>query len=328
MSYYEGKEAVLADLFGVDQVEVRRECVVLDGRKYDVVDDVIICLDADRLPPSLTSRRRAVQRRDFADDIQFTFGEEWNKHREVMPEHEGEFAAYFDLVDLEGLADSRVGDLGCGSGRWAHFMAPHCRQLVVVDFSDAIFVARQNLRAHDHVVFVLADVLDLPFRMGAFDFAYCLGVLHHTPMDALDATRNLRGLSPRLLVYLYYALDNRPAHFRLILGLVTAARLLLARVRSRRVRGAVAWMVAVLVYLPLSRAGRLLGRHGHVVPLTDTYADKSLPRIRQDVYDRFFTRIEQRVTRSEVEGLADTFETVVVSEALPYWHFLCSTNPA
>ncbi|MBL0059822.1 MAG: hypothetical protein IPP35_12155 [Elusimicrobia bacterium] len=62
---------------------------------------------------------------------------------------------------------------------------------------------------------------------------------------------------------------------------------------------------------------------GRYVPLFEFYQDKSLRRIEQDVYDRFFTSIEQRVSRKEISALTDTFTRVTVSDHLPYWHFLC-----
>jgi hypothetical protein len=45
-------------------------------------------------------------------------------------------------------------------------------------------------------------------------------------------------------------------------------------------------------------------------------------RIQQDVYDRFFTRIEQRVSRAQINELRNDFTDVQISDALPYWHFL------
>jgi hypothetical protein len=60
-----------------------------------------------------------------------------------------------------------------------------------------------------------------------------------------------------------------------------------------------------------------------LVPLYDFYRGKSFLRIRQDVYDRFFTRIEQRFTKRRILSLADTFREVSVSDRPPYWHFLC-----
>jgi hypothetical protein len=71
----------------------------------------------------------------------------------------------------------------------------------------------------------------------------------------------------------------------------------------------------------LGRAADLLGLGRHV-PLYDFYRDKSLKRIEQDVYDRFFTRIEQRVSRAQILQLRSDFTEVRVSDRLPYWHFL------
>ncbi len=48
-----------------------------------------------------------------------------------------------------------------------------------------------------------------------------------------------------------------------------------------------------------------------------------MERILQDVYDRFFTRIEQRFSRRQIETLHDSFGRITVSAELPYWHFLC-----
>jgi hypothetical protein len=197
--------------------------------------------------------------------------------------------------------------------------------MVLVDFSDAIHVARKNLAQHQNILFFQADLTDLPFRPGFADFAFSLGVLHHLPIPALDAVRALREVAPQLLVYLYYALDNRPAHFRALLGLVTAVRRVMSRIRSQRVRTAFSSLIAATVYEPMIAIGGVADRIGAArhVPLYDSYAGKSFERIRQDVYDRFFTRIEQRVTRAEILALRDSFREVDVSPSWPYWHFLC-----
>jgi SAM-dependent methyltransferase len=308
-----------SDLFGAAEVLVGHDEIVVDGRRLPIIDDVIVALDPDRRPGAGTATS------SYAPDIQSTFGSEWTTFDEVLPEHRAEFEAYFDLVDVGGLSGARVADLGCGGGRWATFVAEHCDTLVAVDFSDAIFVARRNLAGHPRTIFVQADVLDLPLREDAVDFAYCLGVLHHLPVDALDATRRLSRVAPRLLIYLYYALDNRPPHFRWLLRAVTGVRTRLARIGHEGTRTAVTWAVTFAVYLPLSLTWRVADRvgFGRYVPLGDTYARSTVARMRQDVYDRFFTSIEQRVTRAQIRTLQDTFAEVQISDGLPYWHFVC-----
>lgn len=320
----------LSDIFGTSNVQLSDDSVVVAGTSYPIVEGVIVLLDPAQYTPALRRRLKMrtpalVPGADYAPDIQDTFGAEWEEFAQVLPEHRAEFEDYFDLVPLASLEGKTVCDLGCGIGRWSHFLAGHCERLILVDFSDAIFVARRNLAGVPGALFFMADLTRLPFRDSFADFLFCVGVLHHLPVPALDAVRGLKRCAPRLLIYLYYALDNRPAHFRVLLAAVTAVRGLTSRLRGARLRGVLSWLGAVLVYAPLIALGGLLSRVGlgRVVPLQDSYRGKSLGRIRQDVYDRFFTRIEQRFSRAEIRTLEDTFSEVVISDRLPYWHFLC-----
>ncbi len=332
--YYGPKTESLRDLFGAASVKVEPGRITVDGRAFPVIDDVVVLLDPDRIPPGLRRRieagpgTRGRTAPAFAEDIQYTFGEEWRRFPEILPEHREEFLQYFDLVDTAGLAGKRVCDLGCGIGRWSRFLTGSCRELVLVDFSEAIFVARRNLSAAGNVLYFLGDLKDLPFRDGFADFLFCLGVLHHLPTDALGEVRALSRRAPVLLVFLYYALDNRPAFWRLLLSIATGARRLLSRVRDPRARSRITRLLTFTVYLPLIGLGRLLRPFSlsRIVPLYEFYRGKSRRRIEQDVYDRFFTRIEQRVTRKQILSLADTFREVVVSDRPPYWHFLCRSD--
>ena len=325
------KQETLRDLFGAREVEVRSAQVLVDGVGYPVVDGVIVLSPPGRRSPRVAAALEhgaglaGEDAAPFAADVQRSFGWEWETYDALLPEHVDEFERYFDLVDLDALADTRVCDLGCGSGRFSALLAPRVRELVLVDFSDAIFAAQRNLSGHDNCILFQADLTALPFRDGFAGLLFCLGVLHHLPRPALEVARELARLSPRLLLFLYYALDNRPAHYRWLLRAVNAARLGLCRVERRRARQAIARAGARFVYQPLVELGRQLDRWdlGSQVPLYDFYRDKGLARIEQDVYDRFFTRIEQRFSRREIGTLADTFSQVHISEQLPYWHFLC-----
>jgi len=230
-------------------------------------------------------------------------------------------------VDLPGLQNARVCDLGCGIGRWSYFLKNKCRQLILVDFSEAIFVARQNLRDVENPIFFMGDLQTLPFRNDFADFLFCLGVLHHLPTNALEEVRRLKRFTPQILIYLYYALDNRGFYFQHLLSMVTALRLMTSKVRSPSFRTIFTWFAAFIFYLPFLALGKAVHPLGlsHHIPLYEAYQGKSLERIRQDVYDRFFTRIEQRFSKKQILALKDTFDEVTISNQLPYWHFLCQT---
>jgi len=311
--YYTDKIDSLQNIFGVADVELTETALRVGSVCYPIRQDVIH-LDEGAASSSTP----------FAADIQYTFGAEWQEHRAILPEHAAEFAQYFDLVDLDSLKNSRVCDLGCGSGRWSYFLTSRCREQVLVDFSEAIYVARENLRASTHCLFFKGDITRLPFAADFADFIFCLGVLHHLPIPCMEAVRRLKRFSPRLLIFLYYALDNRPWYFRALLQIVTAVRTILARVRSTWFRKVFSWFAALFIYSPLIVLGALLNMIGlgRFVPLYEFYKSKSVKRIEQDVYDRFFTRIEQRVTREQIRQLASDFADVRISDHIPYWHFL------
>ncbi len=309
--YYRNKIGSLQKIFGTSDLELQEHALRVGAQTFPIHQDVIDLLSSRHGP-------------HFAEDIQFTFGEEWKAHGEVRPEHAQEFAQYFDLVDLPSLQNKRVCDLGCGSGRWSTFLKDRCRELVLIDFSEGIYVARKNLQGADHCIFIRADLTQLPLADDFADFLFCLGVLHHLPVPCLEATRALRRLAPKQLIFLYYALDNRPFYFRVLLAIVTAVRMALARVRLPFLRKVFSLFGAVFLYLPLILMGHLLDwvGLGQAVPLYEFYKGKSLGRIQQDVYDRFFTRIEQRVSKAQILELKKDYAQVLVSEKLPYWHFL------
>ncbi len=330
--YYGDKLASLRDIFGSSRIALEGNSLRVADRQYPIVDDVIVVLSPHEYPTHLVRRlARATAATGagsdvtFAAGIQSTFGQEWGAFPEILPDHEAEFRAYFDLIDIDSLAQTRVCDLGCGSGRWSHFLRQRCRELVLVDFSEAIFVARDNLRDCANAIFVMGDLTRLPFSADFAGLIICLGVLHHLPVPALDVVRHLGRYSPRLLVYLYYALDNRPIHYKLLLKAVTAVRRVTSRVHSPRLRSVIAWAGTLVIYSPLVALGSALRRvgMGHLVPLYEIYHGKSVGRMRQDVYDRFFTSIEQRFSRQQLLALRDAFQEVRISAGLPYWHFLC-----
>lgn len=331
MAYYDNKLETLKSLFGVDDVALEDDALVVAGRRFPIIDDVIILLKPDRfthyVAAALEARKTRLDGlvRGRPDDIQSTFGEEWQEYHEVLAENRREFDQYFDLIDVRTLKDARVCDVGCGNGRWSFFLKDCCREIILLDFSDAIFVARRNLSSAANAVFFMGDLQDIPFTKDYCDLIVCFGVLHHLPTPCLDAVRALRSFAPRLLVFVYYALDNRPAYFRPLLRIVTVFRRVLWRIQHPGFRRTFSRVVAAGVYRPLVWLGSVLeliglGRH---VPLYEPYRQKSFRRIEQDVYDRFFTRIEQRVTRQEILRLRDSFTSVTVSDSIPYWHFLC-----
>lgn len=87
-------------------------------------------------------------------------------------------------VSPEDYTDRTVVDLGCGTGEYALWYATHgARQVTGVDLSDgSLAQAREQADRYrvPNVTFVKGDVLALEFPDEQFDYAYSVGVLHHT----------------------------------------------------------------------------------------------------------------------------------------------------
>jgi SAM-dependent methyltransferase len=242
------------------------------------------------------------------------FGEEWSRFdQSALDEGEAQriFEEYFSYFPWHELPDAAEGfDAGCGSGRWAKFVARRVGRLHLVDASEnALQVARRNLAGYPHCEFHVASVDAIPVPEASQDFGYSLGVLHHVP----DTAAALRACVARLkdgapfLVYLYYALDDRPLWFRALWRATDVVRRGVSRLPFR-VRAAFAEVVAVSVYWPLARTARTVERAGlspQGIPLAH-YRDASFYTMRTDALDRFGTRLEKRFTEADVRALMES----------------------
>lgn len=260
-----------------------------------------------------------------------SFGAEWSHFTQSETELSAAdrvamFDGYFRLFPWERLPDGCIGaDIGCGSGRWAALVAPRVGHLYAVDPSpQALATARANLAGFANVTAIDAAAGNLPFADNSLDFAYCLGVLHHVP-DTAGALRSIVAkLKPGapLLVYLYYAFDNRGQLYRALWRISNLARLIISRAPPMQQR-IIAGLIAFAVYWPLARAGALLDRLGALPrgwPLA-YYRDRSLYVMRTDAYDRFCTPLEKRFSRREIEQMLRDArcEEIRFSDEMPFW---------
>ena len=266
--------------------------------------------------------------------ITSTFSKEWEKYDEILPEYENEFNNYFDIVPQNVFYESGyVADVGCGKGRWSReFLKRNSKaKLVLIDPSDAIFVAKKNLKEYSHrILFIKADITKIKLQTECFDFVFSLGVIHHIPGDLQENLKQVASLSKKNLIYLYYSLDNRGGLFKFIFSLVNITRKFLSKIRNEGVRSILVKFLMIFLYLPLIYFVRILNFFGFKtskIPLNYYANNFSLTRIEQDIYDRFFTHIEKRISKKEILKFAeDNNFQVNVSQIQPFWHFYLDSN--
>ena len=157
-------------------------------------------VDDGALVSDITGKRYPIVRGipRFADPENYaaSFGEQWNAFREVQLDslNGASYSAQrFDAETGWSEAELRgrlVLDAGCGAGRFAEVAAARGAELVALDLSSAVDAAAATLSRFPNADVVQGSILDPPFRRGAFDRCYCIGVLQHTPDPAL-AVRSL-----------------------------------------------------------------------------------------------------------------------------------------
>ena len=258
------------------------------------------------------------------------FGDEWTdftyESKTIdQAELEKNFFQYFSIFPWNNIPNDAEGfDMGCGSGRWAQFVAPKVHSLNCIEPSKALDIAKVNLQKLDNISFFHETTDSCSLNDQSQDFGYCLGVLHHIPdtQQALsDCARLLKQVAPFLL-YLYYNLDNKPIWYRYIWKLSDFVRNIIS-ILPRPIKKVFCLLIAALIYFPLSRLALFIELFGFNVSnfLLSDYRNKPFYQMRNDALDRFGTRLEQRFSRQQIEDmlLESGFQDISFSEEMPFW---------
>ena len=233
---------------------------------------------------------------------------------------------YFSIFSWDKISRSAEGfDLGCGSGRWAKFVADKVGTLHCIDASSqAIDVAKKNLSGKRNCFFHVASVDDIPLKDKSMDFGYSLGVLHYIPDTFAGIRSCVKKLKPGapFLIYLYYAFDNRPHWYRFAWKVTDVVRLVVSKLPFF-LKYLVSQVIACFVYYPVVKVGVIAEKCGVNIdnfPLS-AYKKSSFYTMRTDALDRFGTRLEKRFSAKQIEHMMTDagLENIIFSKSYPYW---------
>jgi SAM-dependent methyltransferase len=163
---------------------LRLEVTRGDGERVE--EGRLVAESSGSVFPIVRGIPRFVEGTTYAD----SFGLQWNKFRAAQLDsvtHAGYSERRFDAEagwNASELGNRWVLDAGCGAGRFAEVVGRRGPQLVALDISTAVEAAARTLAGRGSVDVVQGDLLQPPFREGAFDFAYSIGVIQHTPAPA------------------------------------------------------------------------------------------------------------------------------------------------
>ncbi|NJN82055.1 MAG: class I SAM-dependent methyltransferase [Caldilineaceae bacterium] len=131
----------------------------------------------------MTTSASSQPKSDIKDSVRHQFGQVAANYRTSQVHAQG--------ADLEKMVltaqltgDERVLDAGCGAGHTALAFAPHVREVIAVDFTEAMLEQGRGLaeaRGLTNVEFRLGDVEQLPFEDASFDVVVSRYSAHHWP---------------------------------------------------------------------------------------------------------------------------------------------------
>jgi len=261
-------------------------------------------------------------------DVVKGFGQQWSLYDQSVlnqEELQQNSERYFEIFPWSKLPANATGfDLGCGSGRYSRYVAQRVGHLHCIDASGAaLLVAKKNLKDLPNCSFHHASVDQMPIDDNSMDFGCSLGVFHYVPYPQSgirDCVKKLKPGAP-FLMYVYYALDNRPWWFRAIWRVSDLCRRIISCLPFI-VKEPVCKSIAIFVYFPLARLALLLEKLGanvHNFPLA-TYRNLSFYTMSTDALDRFGTKLEHRFTREQVTQMMSNagLERIIFSEKV-FW---------
>jgi SAM-dependent methyltransferase len=161
--------------------------------KDEIFEGTLTCRGCAAEFPVTSGIPRFVEPDNYAS----SFGYQWNLFRkEQIDSYNGTTLSADRLWSETGWTKERVKgkwllDAGCGAGRFLDAASAGEGEIVGIDISNAIEAAKENLQGRENVHFVQANIYELPFRPGTFDYVYCIGVIQHTP----DRDKSLRSIA-------------------------------------------------------------------------------------------------------------------------------------
>lgn len=144
-----------------------------------------------------------------------SFSAKWRKARDYRSKTGNFYTAWYlqryGFKDLRSLRSFLAGkrfilDAGTGTGRDSNLYTENSSaQVFGIDISEGIHIAYRDLRGTNNLHLLRADLTELPFAAGFFDFIACDQVLHHTPDPKESLHRLLRCLAKggHILFYVY-----------------------------------------------------------------------------------------------------------------------------
>lgn len=250
------------------------------------------------------------------------FAFEWKRFSDLLDIYEGQFLDWIAPVDRAFFRGKTVLEAGCGKGRHTDLASRYgAAAVVALELSSAVEVCHAHCGGRPNVHVVQGDILRPPLRK-AFDYAFSVGVLHHT-MDPRAAFLSLAGRVRKggaVSIWVYGAEGNG-----WVTTFVNPLRKGVTSHLPRPVLLVLSWVLALplflairLVYGPLGRSRwRSLGRFLFYFDYLSYISRFSFYDIHCLVFDHLVPELASYIRKDEVE---EWFRAAGARDARIEWH--------
>ena len=157
------------------------------GSKYDgkeIIEGVLTCKKCTReykvvrgVPRFADLGRIEADKAETAEN----FGWQWTHFTQEDTKYADQMLGWLQPVKPDFFKDKVILEGGCGKGRHTKLAAEWgAKEVVGIDLGDGVESAFALTRSLSNVHIVQCDIFKLPLKK-AFDYAFSIGVLHHTP---------------------------------------------------------------------------------------------------------------------------------------------------
>lgn len=231
------------------------------------------------------------------------FGKEWQLFSEVeLPFYEKQFLSFIHPVQPSFFEGKVVLDAGCGKGRHVRLAARWGARVVLgIDLSEAVEVSFAHTHHLPNVHIIQGDIFHLPLQPGKVDYAYSVGVIHHTPdpARAIQSIARILKKGGALSVWVYGRENNG-----WIIYLINPLR----RFITSRLPSSVLMVISFILAIPLYLLSRTLYRgrlFKSILPYFDYIhhlSEFSFREIHSIVYDHLTPSIAFYLSREEFQS--------------------------
>lgn len=240
---------------------------------------------------------------DTDERIARGFEFEWQKHSEVLAEHEKEFLHVLgDVLPTNKIKGKIILDAGCGQGRFSYFLHKYGATTVVAfDLGEQTLLAQKNLIGKGNVHVVQTSIYNAPFKP-VFDLIFSIGVIHHLP-EPEKGFRTLYELlksNGRIFIWVY-------GHSSIIPVIRCLRKFTLKRsIKFNRVLG---FFLAIPLYVSnqlynLLKIIPICGKIAQLIPF-HMYHDRGFSNIWTISFDKINSGIAVYYKREDLQGWLD-----------------------